>query len=317
MKPRRLAFVPAFSTNHASIFGYRKSGIEHLGVAWSERSDSAIPTTCPSAASVGVTWYASQSMNFGDSWECFRGNYNPGGSDLPFANCSVSNARTTIASDSQWKPCVGPNNSGRQSSNNDRPEVGMNMPAEKTDDFSEDQTEKFWTFVVNHRNGGTGMRVCAYRTGGPAPSFTNPEHDRLLQTDCSADTDPSGVAVEHAWGQSISVMNSATDNALTTIQIKESTVSTPAGIRMLALELDSNIDTTFLETRLTIDPFTVEGDPGLTTGVATARDCDPAVANCASFAIFNYPQLPVFGAWPDASVTSTTRNDIFAKKWLW
>jgi hypothetical protein len=317
MKPRRLDFIPAFVTNHASIFGYRKSGVEHIGVAWSERTDSAIPTTCPSSASVGVSWYASQSMDFGDNWSCFRGNYNPGGTDPPFVNCSAAKKRTTIATETTWKPCVGPNNSGRQSANNDRPEIGMNMPADKTDDFKEDETKKYWTFVVNHRGSGTGMRVCSYRTGGSLPVFTNPEHDRLLKTACSADNDPSGVAVEHAWGQSISVMNSAVDKPLTTILIKESTTSVPAGIRMIALELDGNTGTTFVETRVTTTPFTVEGGPGLTTGVATAQRCDPGIAGCVPFLLFTYPQLPAFGAWPDASDTATTQNNVVTEKWLW
>lgn len=325
MRPRPIDFIPANRGSHASIFGYRKSGVEHVGVAWSERGDANSPIACPSTQTTDVAWFASQTNDFGDNWGCFEGNYEPEGYDPPFGDCSSD--KTKFAKEEEWRPCVGLAG-GRNSLNNDRPEVAMNMPADVNDSYKEHEGSKRWLFTVNHRDGSDGMRVCLYRTGGPISDFD--EHSRFQLVDCSNDTDPEGVAVEDAWGQSIAVMSGAGasgngDLPLASLLFKESTADKPQGIRMVAMELQGAASYSTSEARVTTDgndgtnavPFSLHSDPGLTTGVAMFQKCDSGVDGCPVGGVFNYPEIGVLGAWPDGRVLSPGRTNIFARSWEW
>jgi len=156
------------------------------------------------------------------------------------------------------------------------------------------------------------------------PSST--ENDAFSLPECSANTDPLGVAVEDAWGEGMTIMNGVNDAHQVTILMRESTTATPAGIRMVAREATHlGVNTfPFTETRVTSDvstgtnvvPFGYEGDFGLSVGVASYQQCDSGVSNCPGGTSFNYPLLPVFGVWPDARVTTTTHNDTYARTWL-
>lgn len=326
MEPKKLNFVPAVASTHASIFGYRKLGVEHVGVAWSKRGSPATAVTCPSASTFTMEWIARESPDFGQTWDCFDGNHSTSvGFPLPFEGCNTTTKETTIASDPTWKPCVGPIVGSRQASTNHRPEVGMNMPALPSDPKTEDEQKKFWTFVVN-KSTPSGMRVCSYRTGGdPNIPFQGFMWDVLYDLPCSGNVDPGGATVADAWGQSIGVMNASAQNSQTTILIKESFTTSPQGIRMLAMELDGDVDITFAESRVTTDttsggntvPFTFDNDPGTRTGVAVYQKCDLGIPGCPGSTSFTYPDLPVFGAWPDTRVNATTRNDTFVRSWLW
>ena len=315
MKPKKLAFVPANPGNHASIFGWRIDGVEHIGVAWSERADAASPPTCPSTLTTSVTWWISQSNDFGETRSCFKGGY---GSCL--ANCNTGGStrqKTALAAESAWKVCVGPNQSSRQSRNNDRVEVAMNAPATASGNgFDEKDLTKRWYFAVTKRGaGGPGMRVCVLDHDPGALPGSN---DRINALYCSNDTDPGGLAVQDAWGHSMTVMNSEQDDHLLTVLMRESASAAPNLIRMVAMQDSPAVAKT--EARITTDgggvPFGFEGDWGLNTGLATYQKCDSNISGCPLSPTFSYPALGMLAVWPDTR-TAPTRNEIFVRSFTW
>ena len=336
-KPRPIAAIPAVSTTHASIFGYRmsrtfsdgdQSGAEHVGVAWSVRDDSAAPITCPSNTTTRATWYAADTSDFGSTWGCFTGAW--GGTN--FKDCS--GGKTQIAVDTTWRPCVGPKDASgtgnRQYRNHDRPEVAMNTPAVAGAAVEEAEDKKTWFFAINRSNlGNGGMRVCLLETwaGGLVPGIpgTFTDLNSLTPINCTSQTAPNSAVVEDQWAQSLAVMGGRGSAAQLNVLHLWNTLTSPAGVRADVVQWSSG-SSTLTESLLTDDaptgpnivPFTFEKDAGLNTGLSVYQQCDPGVTNCPSGSSFSYPHLPILAAWPDTrKVDVSVKNDIFTRGYKW
>jgi hypothetical protein len=313
MLPKKLDMIPAEPGNHASIFGWRLDGVEHVGIAWSDRSDAAAPPACPSTATADTKWWVSQTNDFGDSWTCFKGGYGAcvANNQTPGSN----GAKTAIARDTSWKTCVGPNQSSRQSRNNDRPEVAVHAPAVASGNgFEEEELEKRWRFAVTQRASGSGsnMRVCVY---GHDAFLIAGAWDRIEQQFCSSNTNPDGQAVQDAWGQSMVFMHSDQDAHLFTALLRESAQTTGNPIKMIAMQKSATGAKT--EANVSSQSFGYETDWGLGTGVSIYQKCDLAISGCPTGSAFTYPSVGVLAVWPDTRVSTTTRADIFTRSFLW
>lgn len=327
MRPRQLRFVPAVASTQASIFGYRLEGHEHIGVAWSERSDETTNCDADPNATTSVKWYASQTDTFGDEWGCFDGFHSvyPGPFPLPFVGCDPSEGRTLIAEEPQWKKCVWDVVDGRGARNTGRPEVAMNAPmgwggVDREFDFA-----KAWYFAVNHRTptSNGGMRVCLYATG----NLGGEVNDHLKNPYCSPDQDPvSNDDIIDAWAPSLAIMQGSGYEFYPAPLVGDPYLlgmvyraSSRGGARTLATTGHGHT-MNFYDDTLSVDgtgvPNTYADNPGLQLGLMVHQPCEGTVAGCSLSGSIFHPNIPFLAVWPDTRGTPTG-NEIYSRSFVW
>jgi hypothetical protein len=306
-----------FTRNRIAVFGTSVGADERVYIAFSEHSTPA-PANCTAASSTptpapdttsSVTWYVSESRNYGDTWECFQGSSSPG----CFAN-SVS-ARTRIDTDSTYQDCVGPERTipigqpnglrRTRSVNDSRPAVGIHAAAETlyADAFTSGQ---YWYFALGKSLSGK-QRIHLYRGGGGAGV---PVSDTAFEIKLVT-TSPTDSTLVDSWAPNLTVMQRTefADPHRGALVWRNGFASTFATTGLNWVFNPTAVSSTL--TALTgvsgfapTSPF--ENTIGPTTAIASYPRCSnstAALAGCPNALLALWPNIPWFTAWLDNSPT--------------
>ena len=312
--PRPISVVPAGTTlnptirNRVNIFGTLVDGFERIYIAWSEHPSfsnvSCSGTTAPDPAE-SVTWFISQSTDYGESWDCFTG--------LDEAGCFVgsSGSKTTIATDLTWQNCVGPNRTPPTSTtifrsvNDSRPAVAVGNAALDNSGLG-DLTNQYW-FIALGKTTGTQQRIQVYRGGGfGLLGGGSDTYNHFLPMALS----PLETGLIDSWAPAVEVFQRpgvAEGRGVFAWRNGFSGASPNLAIRALDWRVGLTTSTTTIGSVFNVSAKTpFENTIGSDIGLAHHQQCsNSGIEWCPSGLSFAWPNMPFFLSWPDGRSTGS------------